>query len=193
MEGFKKSTLLQYFDMSKQTFIFTNAHQTGVGAMLAQGDSVENARPLTIASRTTNSSEKRYPQIDLEALDIGFALRRFRNYIVGSSTKVQVITNHQPLCAIFNGKRQGSIRTERIKLRHQGIRFTVTYQKGKINQSDYLSRHAKLLEKIPKGEQKETEDLNNLLYILHTTPVIDCITIAAIAQANKDLLQRGAH
>lgn len=172
--------------MSKQTFIFTDAHKTGVGAMLAQGDSVENARPVTIASRTTNSSEKRYPQIDLEALGIDFALRRFRNYIVGSPTKIQVITDHQPLCAIFNGKRQGSIRTERIKLRHQDIRFTVTYQKGKINQSDYLSRHAKPLEKLPKGEQKETEDLNNLLYMLHSTPVIDCITIAAIAQATKD-------
>jgi hypothetical protein len=48
IEGFKKSTLLQYFDMGKQTFIFTDAHKTGLGAMLAQGDSVENARPGTV-------------------------------------------------------------------------------------------------------------------------------------------------
>ncbi len=119
IEGFKKSTLLQYFDMGKQTFIFTDAHKTGLGAMLAQGDSVENARPVAIASRATNNSEQRYPQIELEALGIDFALRRFRNYVVGSPTKIQVITDHRPLCSIFSGKRQGSIRTERVKLRHQ--------------------------------------------------------------------------
>ncbi|CAB4022967.1 Hypothetical predicted protein, partial [Paramuricea clavata] len=160
---FKQNTLLQYFEMSTQTFLFTDAHQTGLGAMLAQGDSIENARPVAIASRTTNAAEQRYPQIDLEALAIDFALRRFRQYIVGSPTKIQVITDHQPLCSIFNGKRQGSIRTERIKLRHQDIRFTVTYQRGKINQSDYLSRHAKPIEKLTREERQEADDLNNLL------------------------------
>ena len=183
---FKQNTLLQYFEMSTQTFLFTDAHQTGLGAMLAQGDSIENARPVAIASRTTNAAEQRYPQIDLEALAIDFALRRFRQYIVGSPTKIQVITDHQPLCSIFNGKRQGSIRTERIKLRHQDIRFTVTYQRGKINQSDYLSRHAKPIEKLTREERQEADDLNNLLYMLHTTPIIDCMGIGTIAQATQN-------
>ena len=84
IEGFKKSTLLQYIDMGKQTFILTDAHKTGLGALLAEGDSVENAKPVAIPSRATNESEQRYPQIDLEALRIDFALRRFRNYVVGS-------------------------------------------------------------------------------------------------------------
>jgi hypothetical protein len=135
--------LLQYFDMGKQTFIFTDAHKTGLGAMLAQGDSVENAGPVAIASRATNDSEQRYPQIDLEALGIDFALRRFRNYVVGSPTKIQVITDHQPL-------------------------------------------HSKPLQKLPQSEQAEADDLNNLLYMLHTTPVLDCIDYARIAQCTKD-------
>ena len=183
---FKQRTLLQYFEMDAQTFLFTDAHKTGLGAMLAQGDSIENAKPVAIASRTTNTSEQKYPQIDLEAFAIDFALRRFRHYIVGSPTKIQVITDHQPLCSIFNGKRQGSIRTERIKLRHQDIRFTVTYQRGKINQSDYLSRHAKPIEKLTREEQQEADDLNNLLYMLHTTPIIDCMGIGTIAPATKN-------
>ena len=170
----------------KPTENLTDAHQTGPGAMLAQGDSIENARPVAIASRTTNAAEQRYPQIDLEALAIDFALRRFRQYIVGSPTKIQVITDHQPLCSIFNGKRQGSIRTERIKLRHQDIRFTVTYQRGKINQSDYLSRHAKPIEKLTREERQEADDLNNLLYMLRTTPIIDCMGIGTIAQATQN-------
>ena len=183
---FKKETMLQYFDMGKQTYLLVDAHQTGLGAMIAQGPSIQTARPVAIASRTTNSAEKRYPQIDLEALGIDFALRRFRNYIVGSPTAIQVITDHKPLEAIFNGKRKGSIRTDRIKLRHQDIRFTVIYQRGKINQADYLSRHAKPIDQLPVNQQKEAEDLNNLLYMLHTTPIMDHISIAAIARETSN-------
>ena len=79
------------------------------------------------------------------------------------------------------------MRTERVKLRHQDIRFHVTYQKGKINQADYLSRHGKAIEKLSTDEQHETEDLNNLLYMLHITLVIDHIGLATIAlETEKD-------
>ena len=172
--------------MSKQSFIFTDARNTGLGAMLAQGPTLESARPIAIASRTTTKAEQRYPQIDLEALGIDFALRRFRNYIVGSPIEIQVITDHKPLCSIFNGNRKGSIRTERIKLRHQDVRFVVTYQRGKVNQSDYLSRHAKPITALPQEKQTEANDLNNLLYLLHTTPAIDCLGISTIAQATHE-------
>ena len=101
--------------------------------MLAQGESVKTAKPVALVSRTTNNAEKNYPQIDLEAMGIDFGLMRFRSYIVGAPEEVHVITDHQPLCAIFNGKRHGSIRTDRIKLRHQDVRYVVQYQHGKIN------------------------------------------------------------
>ena len=132
IERFKANTLLKYFDMSKQSFIFTDAHNTGLGTMLAQGPTLESARPIAIASRTTTKAEQRYPQIDLEALGIDFALRRFCNYIVGSPIEIQVITDHKPLCSIFNGNHKGSICTKRIK--------------WKVNQTTYLdtpnqSRH----------------------------------------------------
>ena len=184
---FKAASLLQYFDMNKKTFIFTDAHVSGLGAMLAQGSSIDNAYPVAVASRTTNKAEQRYPQIDLEAMGIDFALRRFRNYLVGSPDQVEVVTDHKPLRNIFNGNRKGSVRTERVKLRHQDIRFHVTYQKGKINQADYLSRHGKPIEKLSPDEQNEAEDLNNLLYMLHTTPVMDHIGLATIAtETEKD-------
>ena len=146
---------------------------------------IETAKPVVIASRTTNTAEKKYPQLDLEAMSIDFGLRRFRNYIVGAP-KVIVVTDHKPLCPIFNGNRQGSIRTERIKLRHQDVMFTVTYQKGKANQTDFISRRAKPLEHVPIEEQKEVDDLNNLLYILHTTPVLDKLGLGTIATHTLD-------
>ena len=182
---FKEKTLLHYFDMNKQTYLITDAHQTGLGAMLAQGENIETAKPIVIASRTTNKAESLYPQIDLEATAIDFALRRFRKYIVGSPKDIIIVTDHKPLCSIFNGKKQGSIRTERIKLRHRDISFKLVYQKGKINQADFLSRHATPITTLPIREQNEAEELNNLLFQLHVTPITDCIGLKEIARETK--------
>ena len=71
--------------------------------MLAQGNTIEEAKPVAVASRTTSDAESRYPQIDLEAMGIDFALRRFRNYLVGAPCEVIVVTDHKPLVPIFNG------------------------------------------------------------------------------------------
>ena len=102
--------------------------------------------------------------------------------MVGSPNETVIITDHSPLISIFNGKRSGSIRTERIKLRHQDIRFIVDYQKGQNNPADYLSRHAMNWDLLNNFERKESDDLTNLLYTLHATPVIDAIGIKEIAE-----------
>ena len=49
------------------TFVFVDGHNTGLGAILAQGESIEESKPVALASRTTSQSERNYPQIDLEA------------------------------------------------------------------------------------------------------------------------------
>ena len=144
---FRKDVLLRYFDVTKPTYLFTDAHISGLGAILAQGDSLETAKPVAVASRTTSEAERKYPQIDLEGLGVDYALLRFRNYIIGSPEAVTVVTDHMPLCSVFNGSRVGSIRTERYKHRNQDVKFKVVYQKGKKNQSDFLSRRGIPLEK----------------------------------------------
>lgn len=185
ISAFKKDVLLRYFDMSKPTFVFTDAHITGLGAMLAQGEDIHTAKPVAFASRTTSPAESRYPQLDLEAMGLDFGLRRFRNYLVGSPGTIKVITDHKPLCPIFNDNRAGSIRTERIRMRHQDINYTVLYQKGKLNQSDYTSRRAKPFSKLSQDDQNESDEISNLLYMLHTTPVMDKIGIGNISLATK--------
>ena len=86
IQGFKKDRLLQYYGMTKKIFVMTDAHITGFGAILAQGDDLDSARPVVIASKTTLkaitskttlNAEIKYPQLDLEATAINFALCRF--------------------------------------------------------------------------------------------------------------------
>ena len=67
---FKKDTTLRYFDVTKPTFLITDAHKTGFGAILAQGDELSKAKAVAIASRSTSPAEQRYPQIDLEAMGV---------------------------------------------------------------------------------------------------------------------------
>ena len=176
-----KDIMLRYFDLGKQTFVFTDAHVTGFGAILAQGVDIQDAKPIAFASRATTPAESRYPQLDLDAMGIDYGLRRLRNYLIGAPQIITIVTDHKPLCAVFSGNRMGSIRTERIKLRHQDIRFKVEYQAGKKNQADLLSRNAKPFSKLSPREKTESEDLNNLLYVLHTAPITDTITLAKIA------------
>ena len=52
----------------------------------------------------------------------------------------------------------------------------------KRQSTDFMSQNGKPFKKLPTEEQTEAEDLNNLLYVLHTTPVIDHIGLATIAQ-----------
>ena len=186
LREFKDCTMLQYFDPNKSTFILVDAHITGLGATLAQGSNITSLYPVAFASRTTSEAETRYPQLDLEAMSIDFGLRRFRNFILGSPNAITVITDHKPLCSIFNGTRHGSIRTERIKLRHQDVRFQVEYQPGKQNQADCLSRNATPISKLPTEQQDEPDELLKLLYTLHTTPIIDHIGLARIAKDTHD-------
>ena len=41
----KRETLLIYFDTKKKIFVVADAHATGLGAILLQGDDFESAKP----------------------------------------------------------------------------------------------------------------------------------------------------
>ena len=102
--------------------------------------------------------------------------------MVGSPSVIKVVTDHKPLVPIFNNRRKGSFRSQRIKLNHQDVPYILEYRKGKLNRVDYTSRHARKLSKLPVEQQMEAQELNNLLYMLHTTPVVDHMSLGTIAK-----------
>ena len=86
--------------MNKSFYIFTDAHISGLVAIIAQGKTLSHAKLVAVSSRTTNMAEKKYPQLDLEAMAINFALR-----ILAGAPDITILTNHKPLCATFNRKK----------------------------------------------------------------------------------------
>ena len=179
-----KETLLSYFNISKPTFIFIDAHQSGLSAILALGSDKDNAKPVALASRCTSKAEKNYAQLDLEAMAADFALRRFRLYLVRAPNNTIIVTDHHPLLSVFNGKKNGSIRTDCIKLMTPG--FSLQYKKGITQSANYSSRHGIPWETPSKNEKNESTDLANLLYILPVTPILEAIRIKEIAEETNN-------
>ena len=187
-ELFCEEALLQYFDPEQPTYLFVDAHKSGLSAILAQGESPEKAHMITCASRATNPIERRYPQLDLEALSVDFALRRFRKYLVGGPKSI-LFTDHKPLISIFGNTRHGSVRTDRIKLRHQDILYQVVWRAGIDNPADFLSRHAVPWQKLPRSWKHETEELEKTVWFLQFAPYTEAISFKRmIAETEKDKL-----
>ena len=77
---------------------------------------------------TRTPGETQYPQLDIEVQRLYFALRHFRNYIVGAPSIIDIITNHhnkhKPLCSVKL--------YQNPKNRHQDIKIQVNYQPVEI-------------------------------------------------------------
>ena len=57
VQSFKYDTFLPYFD-SKKPVIITDAHVTGLEAILAQGCDLNSSKLVAIASRTTYNTDE---------------------------------------------------------------------------------------------------------------------------------------
>ena len=165
---FSSDICLHHFNPKLKTEIQVDAHKTGLAALLVQEDKGQKTI-IGVASRATTPTESRYPQIDLEALAVDFGLRRFRFYVAGGPT-VSVTTDHKPLVSIFKNLRKGSIRTERIKLRHQDIDYEVKWEAGIKNPADYLSRHVMPLKLMTDNIKEETTELEKTVWLLQYGP-----------------------
>ena len=127
--------VMAYFDPSKKSVLLVDASPVGLGAVLTQGGKV-----ISYASKALSSVERRYSQIEREALAIAWGCHHFRMYLLGSHFKV--VTDHKPLLSIFNSPTsQASARIENWRLKLQSFNFEVLYSRGDLNPADYISRH----------------------------------------------------
>ncbi|XP_055585352.1 uncharacterized protein K02A2.6-like [Uranotaenia lowii] len=103
-------TTLGYFDVDDRTQLVADASPVGLGAVLMQVNS-QGARIIAYASKSLSDVERRYAQIEKEALALVWAVERFHFYLYGRS--FELITDHKPLEAIFSPKSKPCARIER--------------------------------------------------------------------------------
>ena len=127
--------VMAYFDPHKKTVLFVDASPVGLAAMLTQSGKV-----ISYASKALSSVQRRYSQIEREALATTWGCHHVRMYLLGSHFKV--ITDHKPLLHIFNSPiSQASARTDNWRLKLQSFDFDVLYSRGDLNPADYIPKH----------------------------------------------------
>jgi len=150
--------VLAHYSPDAEIVLTCDASPVGVGAVLAKavttGKHGKREVPICFASRTLTETERRYSQLDKEALAIKYGVTKFKQYLPAS--QFTVVTDHRPLLGIFTpGKpipEHLSPRLIRYVLHLASLKYKIVHRPGKsIGHADYLSRN-------PVESAKEPQD-----------------------------------
>lgn len=142
-----EAPVLAIFNPELSTKLSTDASAFALGAVLFQQHG-KDWRPVGYASRALTETERKYAQIDKEALGITFGCEKFNDYVIGRHVVIE--TDHNPLLAISK-KEIGDMppRLQRLFLRLLKYEFELQYVPGsKLVVANTLSR-------IPSQKQPE--------------------------------------
>lgn len=131
------NAMLVSYDPKKSVELECDASQVAIGGVLSQ-----EGRPIIFVSKVLSPAEKRYSQIEREALAIVWAMRRCHRFLYGR--EFSLVTDHRPLTFIFGPNSQlperVSARLQRWAILLSGYNYTISYRKSADMKSDALSR-----------------------------------------------------
>ena len=148
------------YNPGRRMRVICDGSPTGVGGGLFQ-QTEKGYQPVHFVSRSLTEAEKRYSQIEREALAAEFTTNRLHMYLLGAD-HFELATDHKPLLPIFNNPRAKlPPRIERMVMKMQDLDFTAVYIPGKTNATDYISRHP-LPEIVETGHESHVKAVINM-------------------------------
>ena len=167
----QSSRVLVHFNDKLPLTLACDASPYGVGAVLSHKMDDGGERPVAFASRTLTTAEKKYSQLDKEALAIIFGVKKYHQYLLGRQFELK--TDHKPLTHIFSESRatptMASGRIQRWALTLSAYSYTITYKKGEENaNADALSR---LPLPVSRKDPPKPPEVIHLMEYLDTSPV----------------------
>ena len=96
-------TVAVHWDPSKRTRLYLDHGPQGIGGTVAQDHSREEQKPrwraVHYSSRALTRVETNYGKVDRESLAVASMIQINNIYLYG--TELKVVTDHQPLCALY--------------------------------------------------------------------------------------------
>lgn len=137
------SQLLVHFNPKLPLLLACDASAYGIGAVLAHLMPDGSEQPIGYASRTLNSAERNYSQLEKEGLSCIFGIKRFYSYLFGYS--FTLITDHKPLLGLLDGRKptspHASARIRRWSLYLSMFEYTLKFRNTEAHaNADALSR-----------------------------------------------------
>ena len=154
---------MAFYDPAARSKASADASSFGLGAVLLQESSAGEWRPVAYASRSLSETERRYAQIEKEALAVTWSCEKFSDYILGSRFEIE--TDHKSLVPILSSKHLNALppRVLRFRLGMARFDYSISHVPGMLlSTADALSRDA-IPEHEPSTLQKEIEVFVNSL------------------------------
>ena len=158
-DALTKPTVLVTYSPAAETKVSADASCHSLGAVLLQRPSPSAPwKPVVYASRSLTEVEKRYAQIEKEALASTWACERFTDYILGKHVLIE--TDHKPLVSLLGSKQLNDLppRILRFRLRLSRFDYSIEHTPGKqLHTADVLSRAIPPLKEMERTAVDEVE------------------------------------
>ena len=150
--------VLAKYSLTSKHRVSADSSSYALGAVLLQGGERGEWQPVAFASRRLTEAERRYAQIEKEALAITWACERFDFYLVGTCFEVE--TDHKPLVKLLGDSDLANmpLRCQRFRLRLMRYDFTIFHTPGtQMYLADALSRPAGAVQsvEVQRGQRVE--------------------------------------
>lgn len=151
LNSFQQNVCLAHFNPKRETRLYTDASDVGIGGVLIQKDKDGKYYLISCIGRTLTETEQKYPTVEKEALAVFYAVKRFYYCLIG--TQFAIYTDNEAVKVIYGKAREGLTKKAVNRLNSYALTLAsydceFRYVSSEDNVADVLSRYCRIEDKL---------------------------------------------